>query len=58
MQNSSPFFDANLRVLLEGEFYSVAGGKNKKWAIKVFVPNIVDINFAVVVSAAEQRQHR
>lgn len=58
MQNSSPFFDTNLSVLLEGDFYSVAGGKNKEWAIKVFVPNIVDINFAVVVSAAEQRQYR
>lgn len=57
MQNSSPSLDANLNVLLEGEFYTVAGGKNKEWAIKVFVL-IVDINFAVVVSAAEQRQRR
>lgn len=55
MQNSSPFLDANLSVLLEGEFYSMAGGKNKEWAIKVFVL-IVDIDFAVVVSAAEQRR--
>lgn len=57
MQNSSPSLDANLSVLLEGEFYSVAGGRNKEWAIKVFLL-IVDINFAVVVSAAEQGQRR
>lgn len=30
MQNSSPFLDANLSVLLEGEFYSVAGEKKIK----------------------------
>lgn len=57
MQNSSPFLDANLGVLLDGEFYSVAGGKKKEWAIKVFAL-IADINFAVVGSATEQSQHR
>lgn len=34
MQNSSPFLDANLSVLLEGEFYSVAGGKTKNGTLR------------------------